>query len=443
MTNQQVDKLPHSRQAEENLLGAILINPKSYYHATGIIQASDFYIHRHRWVWSAYESLHERKINVDFSTVIEELDRKAHLENVGGAAYLMKLTSGVPSSLHTEEYATIVKEKAQRRNLIDIANRMANLAHNDEADVEEEQSKFIQEISSNASVPKGSVHVSKWASRGFDRLEEYREQPPLRLSTGISDLDRVMGRPGVGVTIIAGKPKLGKSILLQSIITNLARDGIPGAFYSLEMPEEHFDNRITSALSSIPVSKMYDGNLTGDEWNRITKSVERREGWPLWVNDGRMSTSNLYADLARLKENQGIKWFALDYLELLTDERRKKGWERAAYLGRRLTEITKELRLAGIVVQKLIKSGWDKIADLNEISGGGDVSYDAISLVVLCEHTPKAGEEEPNMRTVVNLGPPRLEERYDKFCHLVKSPDLPIMSGIAKEPEEFYFGKEQ
>ncbi len=121
--------VPHSREAEEAVIGSVMINPEAYYDVAQFLQADDFYIHRHRWIWEAFTRLHERRTPIDFLTVSEELDQKGQLAEIGGPAYLTALINNVPTSLHAEAYGHIVEESAIRRRMLTAANEIAKLAY--------------------------------------------------------------------------------------------------------------------------------------------------------------------------------------------------------------------------------------------------------------------------------------------------------------------------
>src|ERR1044071_6853438 len=129
--------VPHSREAEEAVVGAVFINPEVYYDVAQFLSADDFYIHRHRWVWDAFTSLHEQRIPIDLLTVSDELDRRNQLSEIGGPAYLTALVNQVPSSLNAESYGRIVEGYAVRRKMITAANQIASIAYNERTSVED------------------------------------------------------------------------------------------------------------------------------------------------------------------------------------------------------------------------------------------------------------------------------------------------------------------
>ncbi len=142
--------IPHNREAEEAVVGAVLINPEAYYDLAQFLQADDFYIVRHRWIWEAFTRLHEKRIPLDFLTVSEELESANQLAEIGGPAYLTALLNQVPTSLHAEAYGRMVEASAIRRRLLTSANTIATLAYNEQESVEnvmEESEKAIFNVS--------------------------------------------------------------------------------------------------------------------------------------------------------------------------------------------------------------------------------------------------------------------------------------------------------
>src|SRR5512146_1088866 len=129
--------VPHSREAEEAVVGAVFINPEVYYDVAQFLSADDFYIHRHKWIWEAFTSLHEQRIPIDLLTVADELDRRGQLTEIGGPAFLTSLVNQVPSSLNAESYGRIVEGYAVRRKMINAANQIASIAYNERTSVDD------------------------------------------------------------------------------------------------------------------------------------------------------------------------------------------------------------------------------------------------------------------------------------------------------------------
>ena len=166
--------VPHSREAEEAVIGAVLINPESYYSVAQFLNSDAFYIHRHKWIWEAFVALHDRDADIDFVTVTEELDQMGHLSDVGGPAYITKLTNNVPSSLHAESYGRRVEATAIRRRMIEAANKIAQLAHEENISLEtviDDSEKAIFSISEKR-LGRDLQPIQQVLSDYFDRIQE-------------------------------------------------------------------------------------------------------------------------------------------------------------------------------------------------------------------------------------------------------------------------------
>ena len=187
--------VPHSREAEEAVLGAVLINPEAYYDVAQFLQADDFYIHRHRWIWEAFTRLHEQRIPIDFLTVSEELEQLGQLAEIGGPAYLTSLINNVPTSLHAEAYGHIVEETSIRRRMLTAANEIAKLAYQERCSVDtvmDEAEKAVFGVSERRMTrdlqpdPAGAERVSTTASMSSPSATMRSSACPPALSTWTS-----------------------------------------------------------------------------------------------------------------------------------------------------------------------------------------------------------------------------------------------------------------
>ena len=210
--------IPHSREAEEGVVGAVLINPECYYEVAEVVAPADFYIHRHRWIMEAVKGLMERKVPVDMLTVSEELDRMGQLAEIGGPAYLTRLIGGVPSSLNAASYARIVKEHEVARRMITAANDIAQLAYDVAKPMDMRMAlaeKQWQAIRKDADAKSSRLLGMKdLLSNAWDRMEAIAKlgRPPGIISNFL-DLDKILhGFKKGRYYLIAGRPGSGKTI---------------------------------------------------------------------------------------------------------------------------------------------------------------------------------------------------------------------------------------
>src|SRR5512132_1102294 len=166
--------VPHSREAEEAVVGAVFINPEVYYDVAQFLTADDFYIHRNKWIWEAFTSLHEQRIPIDPLTVQDELERRGQLSEIGGPAYVTSLINQVPSSLNAESYGRIVEGYSIRRKMIQAANQIASVAYNERTsvdDVMDEAEKAVFNVSERR-LKHDLVSIKKVASDFYDRIDD-------------------------------------------------------------------------------------------------------------------------------------------------------------------------------------------------------------------------------------------------------------------------------
>ena len=166
--------VPHSREAEDAVLGAVLINPEAYYDVASFLRADDFYIHRHRWIWETFTRLHERRIPIDLLTVTDELDQQGQLEETGGPAYLTALINNVPISLHAQAYGRIVEANAIRRRMLSAANEIAKLAYQQDSTVDtvmDEAERAVFGVSERRTT-RDLRSIQEVLSEYYDRIDQ-------------------------------------------------------------------------------------------------------------------------------------------------------------------------------------------------------------------------------------------------------------------------------
>lgn len=215
--------VPHSREAEEAVVGAVFINPEVYYDVAQFLNADDFYIHRHQWIWDAFTSLHEQRVPIDLLTVSDELEKRGQLNEIGGPAYLTALVNQVPSSLNAESYGRIVEGYSVRRKMITAANKIASIAYNEKTtvdDVMDEAEKAVFNVSERR-LKHDLQPISSVLSEYYDRIDTLAKRPDeiVGVPTGFIDLDKMLtGLQPSDLLIIAGRPGQGKCLAADAEI---------------------------------------------------------------------------------------------------------------------------------------------------------------------------------------------------------------------------------
>lgn len=441
------DKL-YSQEAEESVLAAVLIDPDTM---TGLELAPEhFYVDRHRAIFTAMLALWKRDTVVDIVTLQEQLAGAGKLADIGGGAFLLKLLAAPVSSYNAPAYAGIIREKARRRKLLQVANELANVAHDDSADMDASTTALIGKLANNTSVKNGARPLAEYVSELYDQVGERAKNPQdvWGIPTGLSRYDMLTGghQPGE-LTILSGAPGMGKSILAMQMAA-MAGCNSPGGVYSVEMSGIQVARRLVSGHASIPTKALKTGRLQDSDWPLFTDAVGHFSGLPIYMSDASdWTTSSLYADLARLKAQHGIQWFVLDYLFLLKDGG-KDEIERTAAISAGLKRICRSLDLAGIVVHSMNKAGIGAggqkgseagggIPGQDQLRGSGQVIYDADVITFLTQYTADAGpvgkENQKNVR-VLWFSKGREIEDDKRFIMLVKRPSFPAFAEMAVLP---------
>lgn len=224
---------PHNAEAEEAVLGSVLINPEAFFDVAQFLHPDDFYIVKNRWVWEAFVELHDQRAPIDILTVTEELERGGRLAEAGGVAYLTSLMNVVPSAINAGAYGHIVEQSAVRRRLLQAANDIATLAYEAETRIDEvvDQAEQVLFGVTERRLTRDLRPIKQVVSEYYDRIQylyDHRDEP-LGVPTGFIDLDKLLGgMQKSDLLIVAGRPGQGKSAFLMSVakhaaFSNLAR----------------------------------------------------------------------------------------------------------------------------------------------------------------------------------------------------------------------------
>lgn len=368
-----------SRDAEDALLGAILISPDQIHTLT--VKPEDFHIENNRTVWQAFTDILKAGREIDIITVYDEIINKGR--DIGGPSYLSGLITGVPASYNAEHYASIVTDYARRRNDVQIANMIAQGAYSDGID----RAKIIDMLTHNTSVDQGAVGISSLLNNFYTGVEERAKHPAdiWGMSTGLKSLDRATGGlHSQQTTMLAGSPGVGKTTLLLQIILNATRHGHAASIYELEMDADRLIGRLVSMLTGVPIRDMKTGKMENN-WENFNKGIEILETLPMYICDSPvMNTSQVRADVARIKSTKGIELVGLDYLNLLTDKDNGEKNDDTTAKAVRFRQICREFKVSGISVQSITKEGMKSvIPSLADMSGPAEVGFTADNVFFL------------------------------------------------------------
>jgi replicative DNA helicase len=286
MSNPDPRLPPQNREAEEAVLGSLLIDPDAVYEVANFLKPEHFYNVANGWIYDAVLTLHRRNEPVDTLTLLEELRRRDQLQEVGGEAQIIGLVNAVPTSLNAHAYGKIVEATAVRRDLIKAAGQIANLAYEEDEDItividRAEQTLFAI---SEQRTTRDLVPIKQIAQSYLERIEELhnRNQDIVGVPTGFIDLDRLLGGLNKSdLLIIAARPGMGKTSFQNGIALTAARQHQKRiAIFNLEMSGEQLVQRMLAAETGIDVQRLRRGQLHDDEWQIFYQAVAKLIGNP-------------------------------------------------------------------------------------------------------------------------------------------------------------------
>ena len=375
-------QLPYDDDAERALLGALLIDPEAM---RGLdLGAEEIYIERNRTVFEAMQSITARHASMDYITVSDALKTAGKLKDIGGAAFLTELITATPNSLHIDDYAVIIRDRARRRRIILETQKLTQAAFNLSADLDEAVAQAASRIVTGGGNVQ-SKHIGTVLSELYDEIESASQNPRdiFGIPTGLSGFDGITyGLQRQQVFMLSGEPGVGKSFLAFQLAVGAASGsngiaGTPGAVFELEMSGVATVRRSLSARARVQSRLMRQGKITADDWTVITRAIEDMSALPIWMSDNTdITTVGIRAELARLKTH-GIGWALVDYMALLKDEGGKDDNERVGIISARLHDIAKDLDIAMVVISDMTKDAWGNDKGQAGLAGSRKISYNS------------------------------------------------------------------
>ena len=358
---------PQSVEAEQSVLGGLMLDGQAFDRIADKITPDDFYRKEHRLIFTAIAALVEAGSPADVVTVSEWLEKNNELQNTGGLAYLASIANNTPSAANIGAYANIVRERAILRNLIHTATRIADSAYSPEgrsaADILDFAERSIFDISEQGAHRRGGFAPLKTLlTRAVDRIDALfrSDSATTGVPTGFKDLDDMTSGLQAGdLVIVAGRPSMGKTSLAMNIAESAALGSkLPVAIFSMEMPGEQLAMRMMSSLGRINAHKVRTGKLEDDDWPRLTHAIGLLAEAPMFIDDTPALTPlELRTRARRLKREHGLGLIVVDYLQLM--EAPESGENRATEISsitRSLKGLAKELSVPVIALSQLNRS---------------------------------------------------------------------------------------
>lgn len=402
---------PQNLEAEQSVLGSMLLAKEAIDEVTDLLSAQDFYRDSHRYIFEAILSLYAKQEPVDLITLAEELKSQGLLEKVGGASYLALLASMVPTAANARYYAQIVAEKSLLRSLISACTSVIQQCYEageEAAALLDEAEKLILQVSERRRFD-GFTHVKPIILEVIDQLDMLAKH-----KTGVTGiptfeaLDRYLsGLHKSDLIICAARPGMGKTAFCLNIAQKAAmKSNIPVAIFSLEMSKDQLTQRLLSAEAMVDQSKLRSGFLTPEDWQRVTLAAAKLAEAPIYIDDTPgITVMEMRAKSRRLKVEKDLGLVIVDYLQLMQSHRRVENRQQEiSEISRSLKSLARELDVPVLALSQLsraVEQSPSKRPALSHLRESGSLEQDAD--VVLFIHRPDYYDPDSAMRGIAEI----------------------------------------
>ncbi len=401
--------MPHNIEAEQSVLGAILIDLQAQVDIFGLMKENDFYSEAHRQIYSVMYKTYQKSIPVDFVTLTDALDQDKILDKVGGIEYITLLTNVVPSAANFKYYCDIVKADSVKRKLIYSGQHIIENAYESEDKDKSLQfaEKEIFDIAENESrsslehvgAPGGAI---KKTIDKFDKIA--RDPGSIRgVPTGFKEFDKITnGLQNSDLILLAARPGVGKTSFAMNILVNAAVEhGKKCAVFSLEMSRDQLMQRAICSLAKVPMAKALNGSMNAEEWQRIWTASKKLESSGIYIDDSSLTTpADVLTKCRRLKVKDNLDVIMIDYIQLMSSGNEKKNDTRqnvVSDISRNLKIAAKELNVPIIALSQLSRQVESRQGDhkpmLADLRDSGAIEQDAD--IVLFLYNPEKYNDVP------------------------------------------------
>jgi len=383
----QVRIPPHSIEAEESVLGALLLDKDAIIAIAEFLDPADFYDDRLKGVYESALELFEDRVPIDVLTIAEKLKKKKLLKKLGGTSFLAGLANKVPTAAHVEHYGKIVKDQATKRSLMIAASRLVELAMDQGMAAEEVLDKAESQVFSltQKHLSKAFTPVREALAESFDRLDELHKQAEgLRgTPTGYKDLDDTLaGMQKSNLLILAARPGIGKTSLALNIAQNLAvKHKKPVGFFSLEMSKEELVDRMLVAQADIDAWRLKTGKLSEEDFTKLSNAMGELAEAPLFIDDTpALSILEMRTKARRLQVDSGVDLIVVDYLQLARSRQLENRVQEVSEISQGLKNLARELKVPVLALSQLsraVEQRGEKRPQLADLRESGSIEQDA------------------------------------------------------------------
>jgi replicative DNA helicase len=380
---------PQNLDAEESVLGAMMLSPGAIGAVSEVLSASDFYRESHARIYRAALALYGRGEPVDAITLVDELDQRSELEDVGGRVRIHELAALVPAAANAGHYARIVREMATLRALVRAGSEIARLGverPGETVDLVDQAEQLIFEISQQRVTSEFS-HIQELLKDSFERITALYEAGAevTGVPSGFREVDHLTSgfQPG-NLIIVAARPSMGKSGLALCIAANLAvRHELPVALFTLEMSKSEVTQRLMCSEAKVESQRLRTGKLAPDDWPRLTSACDKLSKAPIYVDDtGSITMMEIRSKARRLKSKEpGLGLIVVDYLQLMTSGSTVENRvQEVSQISRNLKVLARDLEVPIVALSQLsraVEQRHDKRPILSDLRESGSIEQDA------------------------------------------------------------------
>ena len=401
-----VRAVPFSLEAEQSVLGAMLLDKDCIADAVEILKGDDFYIGRNKEVFEAICELYNLSRPTDPVALKQQLISRGTFEKIGGMDFIVEVANFVPTTGNIRYYAKIVKDNSVLRRLIKTSESIAQRCYSAEGEIEDIIGVAEQEILniSQTREAQGPTHIRKYIGESVEILSDLSEQKSdiTGVSTGFIDIDkRTAGLHGSELILIAARPGMGKTTFALNIAQNVAVKGrVPVVIFSLEMPGIQLANRMLASEAMVSSEKIKKGDLKGDDWDKIGEAVDALSTAEIYIDDSSgVTMPEIAARCRRLKTEKNIGLVVIDYIQLMNSKTSDRQ-QAISEISRSMKILAKDLDIPVIALSQLnrdVEKRDNKEPKLSDIRESGSIEQDADMVMMLSRegyYNPEA--EEPN-----------------------------------------------
>jgi replicative DNA helicase len=440
--NEQLLSIPQSIQAEQAVLGSILLDTKAFSHVEGELRTNEFYLKPHRKIYAAMLELSQEGTPIDLITLVDRLQTKGWLDQVGSVSYLAQLADSVPTSANIKYYYEIIKDKYNQRQVIEAAKELSDSAyHSEDASqtISAAQGK-LDKLSAEIAPRKAIKKIGDILIACFEDIEQRHDNRDgtgvTGINSGYDDLDRITaGFQNSDFIVVGARPSVGKTAFALNVSRNAAKITKKTiAIFSLEMSEKQLVQRMISAECNIDAGRLRTGHLIGDDWEKLTLAIGALNEYPIFIDDTPgITVQEIRSKCRQLKKENDLGMIVIDYLQLMeaifrTGNNRQ---QEISEISRTLKGLAKELDIPIIALSQLsrgVEQRQDKRPMMSDLRESGSIEQDAdiVAFLYRDDYYDKESEKQNIIEIIIakqRNGPIGTVElaflkQYNKFVSL-------------------------